>query len=1178
MSRSCFGLTAPVAFAFAAMIPIPGRAATGIPQDTMLAVVDVARSISRNPLNQPAWLDVADVPLEEGLMLLRRQSGVDLAFSPTLLPDHRRVSCRCEHLTVRDALEQLLDGTGHEYALLGNGIVIERSAETGRASRGAARLAGVEPSPITITSSLRTVDRAVPRFRQGTVTGQVVDQRTRQPLASVQVSVAGSSLGTLTEADGRYVLPRVPDGSQRIRAERIGYRAASVEIQVQSGDTTRTNFELAEVALGLERIVVSVAATNARRAEIGTDFEVLDAAQALRETVVSDFSDLLKSRLTGVSITETSGEVGTASLIRVRGGTSLTQDNNPLIILDGVRISNQTGTGVGALGSSAGDGQTVSRLDDINPEDIASFQVLKGPTAAALYGSEAASGVIVIQTKHGAPGESTFTFSTEQSLSYDVTDYPDNYYNLTTNAGITDVNDPRFTQWRPVQNPATGEVFARDNPLENARTNPFRTGASSKYDLSLRGGQEQLGYFTSLNYEDQNGVLGNNKVTRWSLRANVDTRPAEWVDVNISSNFVSADLRFNGTGRSPQSVLTNAMAGLPGFSYGTRPDGSRGDCLVTVLFGDPESLCALQEGNLRGNFDKIMAVRNEQEVGRFTGSITTHVRPTAWFSNRFVVGIDHIQTRNYNLIPLDAQRPFRSLSAGTVRDQQITDEILTAEYAGTTTARLTEALGATTTFGAQYFGTRSENVVCDGSGGFASPTAIACNAALTFSGSSDLEEQVEIGAYVQQQLNLNNYLYVTGAVRVDDNSAFGEQQGAIWSPSANMSAVISEMPFWKVAAVNSLRLRFAWGTAAQAPEPFAAARTFRPVRLDQGGQQVTGISPDDPGNPDLTAERNEEFEFGVDAGFLADRIGLNLTYFTQQTRDAIVGTRVSPGTAFAGTKWVNIGAVENKGVEATLTGRALEMDDVTLDLGLKLSTSDPIVTSLGGLPPILLGPQVEGMFHEGYAPGAYYGPIVQSAERDANGKIVPGSIVYAPGNLNIPGRPDYRYLGRPTPQNEESFSASLSLFGRFHLFTLFHRAAGFSKMNDTEGTRSPFIQNVSGSRLYAFRQAEISPEDQAALENPAADVPQVFVDEADFIKWREFTLRYDVPAGIARSLLGFAKGAAITLGARNLHTWSDYSGFDPEVRLGGGTDDFTSGEFFTMPAPRSFFLRLSTTF
>lgn len=1132
-------------------------------------------------LTAPAMLDVRDVPLTVALNRLAEASGVVLAFSPSLMSRAwRAVSCECLRATVGEALDRILRGSRFTYAELRGQVMIyvEPRLQMETVTPVLSSVARLAPFGNGATGASWQRERPLPVLPQGTITGRVTNAQTGAPLNQVQVIVAGTTRRAFTNSEGQYVLTLVPDGSHSVSARLLGYRTVSQQVVVSSGQSVELHFALEPAPLVLDEVIVTVSATDARRVEIGTDFERFNAEAVLDRAVVSDFSDLLKSRMTGVEIVESSGEVGTASLIRVRGASSLTQDNNPIIYIDGIRVSNQTGTGVGALGSSSGDGQTISRLDDLNPQDIASVQVMKGPTAAALYGSEAAAGVILIETKRGVAGDPVFTLSFEQRFSRDITDYPDNYYNLTRNAGITDPDEPLIQQWRPVQNPVTGEIFARDNPLENPHTDPFRTGLASVVDLSLRGGQEALTYFSSLNYQNEDGVLPNNDLERFSVRANIHARPADKLDISVSTSFVRSDVRFNGTGRSPQSMITNALAGLPAFSFGTRSDGSRGDCLSTILFGTPESTCEIRQGNLRGSFEKIETVRNEQEVGRFIGSVTAHYRPTSWLANRLVVGLDHIQTSNFNLIPLDPDLPFRSLSLGTVRDERLTNQILTAEYAATITLPLGSRVESATTGGVQYFGSKQEGVACAGEGGFASTTAIACDAALTFTGSSDVTELVEVGAFFQQQFSFNRYLFITGAVRIDDNSAFGEDQDAIWSPSANLSAVISEMPFWNVDLVNSFRLRFAWGKAAQAPAPFAAATTFRPVRLDVGGTQVTGITPLNPGNPELTAERNEEFEVGLDAALLDNRVSLSFTYFNQETKDAIVGTRVSPGTGFSGTKFVNIGAIENKGIEATLNARVVETPDFTWDIDFKVSTSDPIVTSLGGEAPILRGAQVNGMFHEGHEPGAYYGPVVVSAERDASGNIIPGSIVFAEGNLNVPGQPTYRYLGDPTPDDEESLSLDFRLFRRLRVSTVFQRAGNFQKMDDTEGTRTPFIQNVSGSRQFALRQAESTPEEQAAMELDLEDAGQVFISDAGYVKWREVTVNYDLPPTLARSLFRFVNSARIGFGVRNIKTWTDFKGFDPETRLGGGTDNFTSGVFFTQPAPRTFFLKVTTTF
>lgn len=1018
----------------------------------------------------------------------------------------------------------------------------------------------------------------VPSFlvgQQGTIRGQVVEREGLAPLANATVQVVDEETGALTDQQGRFSL-QVPAGTHQIRVTLIGYETAVRSASVEAGDTEELTIRLNVSTLQLGEITVTtLAARETRREELGTDIESLNAQVAVDKGAVSSFSDLLNARATGVSIAASSGEAGTASKVRVRGQVSLTQSNTPLVYLDGIRVSNATGTGPGAI--DFGDGPTISRLDDINPRDIASVEVIKGPTAAALYGAEAASGVLVLTTRSGSSGEPRFSLTAEQGFKNDHTEYPDNFYNLTANTGRTDLDAAELQQWRPVLNSATGDVFLRDNPLENPHTDPFGKGFTGDYNVSVRGGSEDVTYYGSGGFRTDGGVLPNNEAERVTARGNMQAELSDVLELSFNSGFVRNEVRYNGSGRSALGVMTNAMGGLPEFSFGTTPDGGAGDCMATVLSGLDESLCVGRQGNLTANFDKLASIENSQEVFRFIPSAQLRYSPADWLSNRLTMGLDYAQTRDRNLIPLDPDRPFGTESEGLIIDNRTTALITTLDYASTATASLSDDLSSSTTAGVQLFSSETELVGCEGNG-FSAPNAIACDAALTFSGVSNRVEINEVGGFLQEQLNYRDYLFATGAIRLDDISSLGENEGLIISPSVNLSAVLSSMPFWNVEAINNLRLRFAFGTAAQSPAPFAAARTFRPVRLtDESGNELPGVSLLDPGNPDLKAEQNREFEAGFDAGFMDNRLALKVTYFDNTLTDGILSRRVAPSTGFSGPQFVNIGEVTNQGVEASLNALVTNRDDIRWDVTFQFSTQDSQITDLGGLAPILLGAQVDGMLHEGFAPGSYYGPLITDAERDDDGSIIPASVEFAAGNLDISGRPNYRFFGRPDPTNMQSLSTTVTLFDRLRFFTLFDRSAGHQKMDDTQGTRTPFIQGISGSRQFAMRQVESSPEIQAAMEMDIADGAQVFVHDADFIKWREVTLQYDLPERWLGSVLPVNR-ASVTLGARNLATITDYPGLDPELSVGGGRDDFTSGDFFEQPPPRAFWARLSLVF
>lgn len=1009
--------------------------------------------------------------------------------------------------------------------------------------------------------------------QQGRVTGTVRSESGLE-LSSVTVQVEGREVGVLTNENGRYTLEIAP-GTHLLRATLIGYAPATRSVTVTAGETTQADIVMTTTALELGSVVASVTAREARRVELGTDISRFNAEEAADESGATNFSDLLNARTTGVSISESSGSAGTASRIRIRGSTSVTQDNNPIIYIDGVRVSNATGTGPGSFDFA--NGQTISRLDDINPQEIASVQVLKGPTAAALYGSEAAAGVILIETKQGGGDDAEIRYSHRQGVTDDVEDYWDNYASVAP-FGITDVGDERIQAWRPIRNPVTGEVFVRHNPLKNPVTDPFRTARNVQNLVSIRGASAGVGYFGSLSHETQEGTFRNNDLERVSLRGNFNVAASDELDVSVSTSFVDAGIRLPDNDRSAVGMITNGGAGLPLFSFGTTAGGTRGECLITVLAGSPESLCAAREGNLTARYGKLETIRNEQDLQRFIGSTNTTWRPLDWLTNRLTLGVDYSDADNLNLVPLDPDRPFGASSDGLREEERITSRVFTLDATTSGSFDLTESLSATTSVGTQVFRGRTNSISCAGQGGFASPAADACDAALTFSGASDQEESIEVGGYGQQQLAYEDFLFVTGAVRVDDNSAFGSQQDVIWSPSANASAVVSSMPFWNVDAVNNLRLRFAWGKAAQAPGPFAQNRTFEPIRVAQGGSPAIGVQPKDPGNEELTAERNEEFELGLDAGILDGRVGLTLTYYDQKTTDAILPTDVPPSTGFTGTRFVNIGAIENSGFEASLDGAVIQSDDVRWNVRFQLSTQDPVITDLGGIPPIIFGLGADHQMHrEGFAPGEYWGHEIASAERDGDGNIVPGSVTLRPGNVGDPGRPNDRALGRPFPGNEQSLSTTLTLFGKLRVYTLFERAGDYVKLDDSQNFRSPFIAGTTTSGIYALRQANSTPEEQAAMEVSDFARNALFIQDASFVKWREATVRYELPSMLT-DLVGPLSRIGLTVGARNLVTFTDYDGLDPELSFDGGRDSFNAAEFFTQPPGRTFFASVDLVF
>lgn len=1003
----------------------------------------------------------------------------------------------------------------------------------------------------------------------GTIEGTVTEAETDDPLPGVNVvipALTANGVGTATAADGSFTLESVPEGTYEVVARSVGYQSQRRQATVEAGETVSLNFTLERSRVELDEVVVSVQAGDTRRRSVGTDIAQVEPEE-LEDAVATDFSELLTGRAENVNIQSSSGNVGGGSRIRIRGITSLTQDNNPLLIIDGVRANNSSNVGVNR-------GQTFSRFDDLDPSNIESVQVVKGPSATALYGSEAAPGVIIVETKSGRSGEEGFTvnYQSEVGARTDVTDYPDNYADVTSEFGITDPNDSRLSGWPTEQHPLTDQVFVLDNPFEDESTSPFRTGYSVNNTLSLEGSTSGITYFTSVGYRTQDGVLPSNYSDRLNFRANLEGSPTDYLNVRVNTGYTSSETNLPKSGNNTSGYFLNAIIGQPISSI-----GEDGNCLGAVLGATDASFCD-KEGNVRASFDKIDPIVSLQEVERFNASLQLDLTPAPWLIGTVKAGTDVTNTKFQDAIPFDPDVPFSFAAGGEnfLDNERFRKWTFDASLQASYSMPGVDNLNGESSVGAQYFRDNIETVSCEGRV-FPNDQATACDAAVNLRGFSNSLETIEVGSYVQQQFSYRDYLFVTGAVRFDDDSALGEDVGIIVSPSANASWVVSDMPFWNIDPVSNLRLRLAWGKASQAPEQYSADRTYVISRLGSESGIQAGLSPQDPGNPNLGPERSEEIEVGFNAGLLEDRIGVGLSYYRQSITDAIVDRAVPPSIGFANQQPVNLGELVNNGVEANIDGTLLDRENVSWDVRLGFSWTKSEITNLGLDEPIFFG--ASQIFKEGEAPGAYISRVITDASRNEDGTIDPSSIEYAEGTIGDgSGR---RVVGQPFPTNEQSLSTSLRLFDGLRVSTLFERRGGHERYDGNDDFRQPSSETGATSSFghrWAYRQIESSPVEQAMLERDffEGDHNAVFIHDASFIKWRELRISYTVPEQLS-DLLPTSR-ANIYVGGRNLATFTDYPGLDPEVNQRGARDELSFSTASTLPSPRSYFAGFQLTF
>jgi TonB-dependent starch-binding outer membrane protein SusC len=965
--------------------------------------------------------------------------------------------------------------------------------------------------------------------QQGVVTGQVVDARTGAPIASAQVSVVGTQIGSLTDREGNFRIPNAPAGEQQLRATFIGYRTSTQDVQVIAGQTTTVNFRLSLSAVALDELIVTGTAGRQERRAQAASVSTLDVASLTETAPITSVANILQGRTTGVSITTSSGTAGSTQRIRLRGSASLNLSNEPIVIIDGIRADSRTSQiyGVG--------GQAGSRLNDINPDDIESIEIVKGPAAATLYGADASAGVIQIRTKRGQAG-STFTqnITYEYGVSQNMWDVPANWARCSATHVTQEARTLCFGQ--PV-----GTVIS-DAPLQ--RNNVFRDGASHQLAWSGRGGGENFGYYMSFSADEQQGVLPDNEYNRYTGRVNFDFTPRPDLRLDASIGLGRVDSDFPQNDNNIYGYLGGALLGSP-VNVGTASDG---------WFAANRQV------------EAISRIENRNMTIRTTPVITINYTPMSWFTHRFNAGLDMTRSEAKSLFPLNAQGWYGTavLNSGQVGQARQNRDEITLDYLGSIRRQLGDNWNSDLAFGGQLVSVRSDLTNATGQG-LTTNTAQAVNAAATTTGGQSYGESREGGIFTQLDLAFRDRVYLQLGGRLDKNSAFGEEVGTFFNPKVGVSYVISDEDFFPLALenlVSTLRLRTVWGSTGRAPGSTASLTTFSPAAFAITSNVVgSGVLPSNPGNAELSPERGIETEFGFDAGLFNERVGLEVTYYSKRSEDLILSRPIAPSLGFGSNPLVNIGELVNRGWEVGINARVAETRNFSWDARLNLSTNENEVTDLGDVEPF--GTTLRVL--EGFPANGWWTHDVVEFDFENNRAIVTDTTVF---------------WGNSNPGFEGNFSSTMNLFNNFRIYAQVDWASDYVLYNNSD----QFRERQFGTGERSVLRDELEPEDRLRRFGPfvnesgqnvgAAAVNAAYYQPGDHVRFREASVSYTLPREVAQRFR--AGGATITLAGRNLGLWTDYEGEDPEV-LGAQTS-FSRNDFLTLPQPRRWSARVNLTF
>ncbi len=1005
---------------------------------------------------------------------------------------------------------------------------------------------------------------AVPAAAQtGTVTGQVTAQDSRQPLVGVRIQVVGTALVGQTNAEGRYRVANVPFGNATIRVVGVGYGAQNKVAPIAAADPVTLDFVLAPTTIRLDEIVVTATGEQQRR-EVGNAISTVDVANLVQTAPAQNFGDILAARAPSVTVLP-SNITGGGTRVRIRGNSSISLSNEPIYVVDGVRIwSDENSSAIGIGGTNP------ARTNDLNPEDIESIEVVRGPSASTLYGTDAANGVILIKTKRGKAGRSVWNFYLEQGAVRAGDRWPTAYRGWTT--GSTASNVTQCFLFQVAAGTCVQDSVTSFNLFEDPDASPNGTGHRQQYGLQVSGGSEAVQYFVSGEFEDETGYLKMprfaedvlrttknltelrpdqlrpNALRRTNVRANLSAALGQKVNLDLSTGFQTGSQRLPQTDNNTTGLLSNGYGG-PGFK--------------TNMVAHGAGLAPRQNYGYRlYTPDEFFSESVEQNINRTTLSGTGQYRPFSWLSLRSVAGVDFTSREDSDICRRDDCVPGTfgiPFLAGFRENDRTSNWVYTGDVSATANYQLTGTLRARSTVGTQFSKERFTR-----NGAFTwdlTPGATTLTAGANPSNDEVTNESSIWGYFAEHVFTWRDRVYLTGALRTDRNNAFGRNFDRVYYPKASISWVLSDEEFFGARNwIPNLRLRAAYGASGRQPGATDALSFFTPSTAAVDGLDTPSLIFSDLGNPDLKPERTSEVELGFDLSLVRGRVNLEFTYYNKNSRDALLFRDLPPSLGTAPGRWENIGKVNNSGFEAVVNTIFFDRPSLGWDVTLAGSWNSNEVKDMGGVAPLIGSTTITD---EGFPIQGWYLPEITFEDANGDGLIAQSEITAG----------DRVFIGYSQPRGEITLYNSLQLFGRrLRLTGNVDSKFGSYQLNGTDRIRCESRRNC---REAIDPTSPLWMQARATAIRTNSTYQTGFVEKIDFIRFREVAASYDLPDRFIQRI-GMQR-ATLTLAARNLGLITDYSGLDPETGYFSGNTGLQS-DFQSGPPPRYFTVRLNFTY
>lgn len=968
------------------------------------------------------------------------------------------------------------------------------------------------------------------------IKGKITDMRTGQSVPGATITLKGTKESVSTNSNGEFsLLTKSNPGSYDLVISSVGYTPRTTSIVLGSQDQISVNQTLDEDLVRINEVIVTGNAVGTSRKTLGNAVSTVNAKDLANSNATS-IDQALAGKVAGAQISQNSGNPAGGISVRLRGPSTVVGSGDPLYIVDGVIVNNSSSE-ILDLG-----GYSQNRLVDINPSDIENIEIIKGAAAAAIYGSRASNGVVQIFTKKGKDGKPVFNLSTNLKTSslrkkMEYNQYPYAFNNTT----VSDLSQKEVTRY-------------------DYQDEIFSTGVGTENNLSVSGGNGGTKYFASGNYLKNQGIIKNTDFARAGMRLRLDQDLASWLKMGAGMNYV-----FSHSNEVPNGGLNEAYGALTGFIFSNNYINLEADP-VTGKYPSTTPAGVVQRTN---PLEAINNFKFAQRTSRFIGNLNLQAKPIDGLTINYVLGFDNANQIGTGFIPIGNTTP--SYANGFSQRSDKTTFLLNTDLNASYQTKIADWLESTTGIGATL--QTEKNYYTNMKATQLGILGETVNNGIVVP--SEFRSDINIfGAFVQQTFGLYDKIYLTGAARYDVSSVFGSNNRSQFYPKVSGSYVLSNEEFWNSSkisdVVSNFKLRASYGqsgnlTAIGAFDRYTVYNPFNSAGLPS-------IVPSDLlGNNDIKPERQEEFEVGADMSFFRDRIGLEFSYYNKNVKDLLMFINLVPSTGY-GTQYANIGTMKNTGVELMLRAVPVLKDNFKWNLVAIYSKNKNVVNSIPGGLLTFAGGFGQVAAADGYGLGTFYAtyfarnadgsilynaaglPQTEKAGRDANGQPIGAAL--------------RKVIGDPNPDWTGSLINEFNVGANWSFRAQFDASIGQDVFN--------FTKRVGDRDLYgglAGYEAELKGEVPKGTSAALFSIMENWIEDGSYVKLREVSASYNWAP-----LNSKIKNVKFSLAGRNLLSFDNYRGWDPEVNAAGQSTAVRGFDFVEVPLPRQIIFGVNLTF